>query len=106
MKNHVPNFLHPAIEALVDGNTTFSIKNNKVTYENESYAPTEEQIIAKQAELKEAWDAKEYQRNRVYPSIAEQLDMLWHDMNNGVIEKSTTFYEAIKKVKDGAPKPN
>ena len=45
-------------------------------------------------------------KNRLesYPNIGDQLDMLWHDMNNGVIEKSTTFYEAIKAVKDANPK--
>ena len=47
----------------------------------------------------------QYKIDRSYPSIEEQLDMLWHDMNNGVIEKSTTFYEAIKAIKDSNPKP-
>lgn len=106
MENHVPNFLHPAIEALVDGNTAFTIKNNEVTYENESYAPTEEQIITKQAELKEAWDAKEYQRNRAYPLIEEQLDMLWHAIDNNSLDKTCEFYTTLKAIKDGVPKPN
>lgn len=105
MENHVPTFFHPAIEALVDGKTAFTIKNDKVTYENESYAPTEEQIIAKQAELKEAWDAKEYQRNRVYPLIGEQLDMLWHAINNDSLNKTCEFYTTLKAIKDSAPKP-
>jgi hypothetical protein len=60
---------------------------------------TEEQIIAKQAELQADYDAKQYQRNRAkeYPSIVDQLDDLYH---NGIEGWKTT----IKAVKDKYPK--
>lgn len=43
-------------------------------------------------------------RKRMYPSTGEQLDMLWHAMNNGLVEKSEPFYTSIKTVKDAVPK--
>tara|TARA_B100001093_G_C26700072_1_gene958649 strand:+ start:372 stop:722 length:351 start_codon:yes stop_codon:yes gene_type:complete len=39
-----------------------------------------------------------------YGILEEQLDMLWHDINNGALDKTGTFYNHIKAVKDGAPK--
>ena len=41
-----------------------------------------------------------------YPAIADQLDMLWHDIDTGKLDKTGTFYAAIKKVKDAVPKPS
>ena len=56
-------------------------------------------IQAKQAELKAAYDAKEYQRKRAaeYPAIEDQLDDIYH---NGVAGWKTT----IKATKDKYPK--
>jgi hypothetical protein len=39
-------------------------------------------------------------RRENYPSLAEQMDMLWHAMNNGDLPKSEPFYSSIKDVKD------
>jgi hypothetical protein len=57
-------------------------------------------IQAKQAELKADYDSKEYQRKREpeYPSIADQLDDLYH---NGIDGWKAT----IKITKDKYPKP-
>lgn len=41
-----------------------------------------------------------------YPSITEQLDMLWHAMDTGQIPKAEPFYTRIKTVKDSYPKDN
>ena len=43
-------------------------------------------------------------RLREYPSIGDQLDMLWHSMNLNQIEKIEPFYSTIKAVKDKYPK--
>jgi hypothetical protein len=43
----------------------------------------------------------------VYPSISDQLDNLWHDIDKGLLgEKAKTgnFYIRIKSVKDFNPK--
>jgi hypothetical protein len=45
-------------------------------------------------------------RRQVYPSIAEQLDMLWHAMHTDTIPKAEPFYTTIKLVKDAYPKDN
>ena len=44
-------------------------------------------------------------RNGAYPSIGDQLDMLWHAMDDGKLPKDNAFYEAVKAVKDANPKP-
>ena len=41
-----------------------------------------------------------------YPSIGDQLDMLWHSMESGEIPKSAAFFSACKAIKDKYPKPN
>lgn len=45
-------------------------------------------------------------RAQEYPSVTEQLDMLWHAMNNGTAEKVEPFYSQIKAVKEKHPKSN
>jgi hypothetical protein len=56
-------------------------------------------IKTKIAELKTSYDNNKYQRDRAaeYPSIADQLDKIYHD---GVDE----WKKVIKKVKDDNPK--
>lgn len=73
---------------------------------------TEKTIVAKDKDNKEvtidwtkvnAWkDPNEYQYKRAdeYPSIVDQLDMQYHDLLND----TTTWKDAIKKVKDKYPK--
>jgi len=63
---------------------------------------SKENIKTKITELQTAYDAKQYQRNRVkeYPSIQEQLDMQYWDNVNG----TTTWKDAIAKVKSDNPK--
>ena len=63
-------------------------------------------IEAKMVEVQADYDAKQYQRDRVYPSIGDQLDMLWHsiDQNPALKSQYFDFYEAIKAVKVKNPK--
>ena len=46
------------------------------------------------------------QRRNAYPPIGDQLDMLWHsiDQNPELKQKYFNFYEAIKQVKVKYPK--
>ena len=66
------------------------------------------QIQTKQAELQTAHDAKAYARARAsaYPTIGDQLDMLWHaiDDNSTLKTRYADFHTAIKAVKDANPK--
>ena len=63
-------------------------------------------IEAKMVEVQADYDAKQYQRDRVYPSIGDQLDMLWHtmDKNTELQHNFYDFYQTIKKVKVAYPK--
>lgn len=51
----------------------------------------------------EKYDMK---RKREYPTIGDQLDMLWHAMDTNQIPRAQQFYSTIKAVKDKYPKPN
>ena len=51
---------------------------------------------------------QEYKNERMmaYPSVGDQLDMLWHaiDANETLKTQFADFYNAIKAVKDAHPK--
>ncbi len=73
---------------------------NQITWhDNNPTNITNEQILAKQTELQAEYDAKDYQRKRAkeYPSIADQLDDIYH---NGIDGWKAT----IKTTKDKYPK--
>ena len=57
-------------------------------------------IEAKMVELQEDYDAKQYQRDRVYPSIQDQLDMQYWDKVNG----TTQWKDLITQIKTDNPK--
>lgn len=48
-------------------------------------------------------------RRNAYPTIGDQLDMLWHAIDTGnwtaAKVKTTDFYTELKAVKDANPKP-
>ena len=71
----------------------------QITWHNGTKPISEADIIAKQKELQTAYDNAKYQRDRAeaYPSIADQLDDLYH---NGIDGWKAT----IKAVKDKYPK--
>ena len=73
---------------------------DQITWHDGTAEISKSDIQAKQAEIKAAYDAKEYQRKRKseYPSIANQLDDIYH---NGVAGWKTT----IKVTKNKYPKP-
>ena len=61
--------------------------------------PTLEEMNSKVAELRKDYEAKQYQRDRKpeYPSIADQLDEIYH---NGI----DSWKAVIKQTKDKYPK--
>jgi hypothetical protein len=55
-----------------------------------------------------AWvDPDTYKYNRVaaYPSIGDQLDLLYKDMVAGKGDSTGEWFKAVKAVKDANPKP-
>jgi hypothetical protein len=79
---------------------------NQITWHNGTTPIPVADIEAKMTELQAEYDANQYQRDRVYPSIGDQLDMLWHsiDQNPKLKSEYFEFYEAIKAVKVKHPK--
>ena len=80
----------------IDG-VKIKLTNEEEIKLNEQEAKMEEEHKKYQAE----YDANQYQRDRVYPSIQEQLDMQYWDNVNG----TTNWEDAIAKVKADTPKP-
>jgi len=68
--------------------------------------PTKLELETEALRIQADYDAKEYQRLRAkeYPNLGDQLDMLWHAIDNGTLNKTSDFYTAIKAVKDAHPK--
>ena len=86
----------------INSNAQFSVEAEdvkKITWYNSTTPIAEADILAKQKELQTAYDNNKYQRDRAiaYPSMADQLDDIYH---NGVDGWKTT----IKAVKDKHPK--
>ena len=79
---------------------------NQITWLNGTTPIPKADIEAKMVEVQAEYDANQYQRDRVYPSIGDQLDMLWHSIDKNPALKSEyfEFYEAIKAVKVKHPK--
>jgi hypothetical protein len=61
-------------------------------------------IATELARMKADYESKQYQRDRVYPTIGEQLDMLWHAIDTNSLNKTSDFYTTLKAVKDAHPK--
>ena len=87
------------IEKDIDG-------NENITWLNGTTPIPKADIEAKMVEVQADYDTKQYQRDRVYPSIGDQLDLLWHsiDQNPALKSQYFDFYEAIKAVKVKNPK--
>jgi len=78
---------------------------SRIRFEDKSFVPDADAIEAKITEIQAEYDAQAYARNRQYPSIGDQLDMLFHDMTAGKGSKTGKWYKAIAKVKADNPKP-
>lgn len=42
-------------------------------------------------------------RAKQYPAIGDQLDMLWHAIDSGSLDKDSEFYKTLKAVKEQNP---
>lgn len=66
------------------------------------------QVNTKKSALQTQYDNDQYKRDRAaaYPEIGEQLDKLFHDIDNGTLTTSGDFYTALNAVKTANPKPS
>ena len=95
---------YDAVRSLVGGGVSVGIsdppdRKRVYTFHNDQEAPTQAEIDAELKKLQSEYDANEYQRSRAseYPSIADQLDEIYH---NGI----DSWKAVIKKTKDKYPK--
>ena len=77
-----------------------NLQDYEIEWRNGTTPISKADIEAKMVELQADYDAKQYQRDRVYPSIGDQLDMQYKDLLNG----TTTWKDAVAKVKLDNPK--
>ena len=93
--------INPNAEVTVGGDSL-----DEISWLNGTTPIPKADIEAKMVEVQAEYDANQYQRDRVYPSIGDQLDMLWHsiDQNPKLKSEYFEFYEAIKAVKVKHPK--
>lgn len=73
--------------------------------EREPNFPTWDQITERYNEYMETYNSYENKRNRVnlYPSIKDQLDMLYHAIDDGLLgenAKTSEFYTVINTIKE------
>jgi uncharacterized coiled-coil DUF342 family protein len=68
--------------------------------ENELPPPTKEEVLEEAQKLQQEYENNQYQRDRAveYPSIQDQLDILYHKGYDG-------WKEEINKLKEKYPKP-
>ena len=95
--------INPNAQVVVRGN---DINTCEIDWHNGTTPISKADIEAKMVEVQAEYDANQYQRDRVYPSIGDQLDMLWHSIDESpeLKQKYFKFYEAIKAVKAKYPK--
>ena len=96
-------------------NAGVSVKDDdidQITWFNilEEDIPSKVEIQNEVDRLNKEFASKQYQRDRAstYPELKEQLDLLWHAIDDGkfnVKSKETDFYKKLKSVKDANPKP-
>ena len=93
--------INPNAEVTVGGDSL-----DEISWLNGTTPIPKADIEAKMVEVQAEYDANQYQRDRIYPSIGDQLDMLWHsiDQNPKLKSEYFEFYEAIKAVKVKHPK--
>ena len=95
--------INPNAEYVIRGNDI-----NKITWLNGTTPIPKADIEAKMNEMANEPEQSQYaeQRRNAYPAIGDQLDMLWHsiDQDPQLKSKYFDFYEAIKAVKVKYPK--
>ena len=95
----------------INPNAELSVSDNDINtivWENGTTPIPKADIEAKMNEMANEPEQSKYaeQRRNAYPKIGDQLDMLWHsiDQDAELKQKYFDFYQAIKSVKVKYPK--
>ena len=68
---------------------------------------TYQEVMSHYDLIMKEFNATKYQRERKYPKVEEQLDQLWHDIDDGVLgeeAKNSKWYQNISKIKNSPHK--
>ena len=98
-------FYIDAVNSLAKGKFAQCSENGIIVWrEDATDLPTEAEIETEKDRLKAEYVVQEYARNRAiaYPSISDQMDMIYKDMKNS----TTTHADAVEVVKTQWPKDN
>jgi predicted nuclease with TOPRIM domain len=97
-----------ALQSLLPGVQVIMVDGEISEWMDEREQPTDEAIATELARLQAEYDANQYQRDRVYPQLGEQFDMLFHAIDEDETLKTqfADFHAALKEVKDDNPKPS
>tara|TARA_R100000234_G_C4878828_1_gene126421 strand:+ start:44 stop:388 length:345 start_codon:yes stop_codon:yes gene_type:complete len=82
------------------------VYENLIIHDESKDKPTKKFLEDELKKHQDTHDAKKYQRDRQseYPAIGDQLDMLFHAIDAGKVDKTSDFYKSLKAVKDKYPK--
>jgi len=99
MENQYVEITHP------DGSVEYRHKDYDNILAEAKNQPVGETLPA--SELAK-FDAVVYKnrRSEQYPALGEQLDKLFHDIENGTLDTNGDFFRTLKAVKDANPKPS
>ena len=82
------------------------IYDNLIIHDESKDKPTKKFLENELKKAQDQFDSEKYQRDRAdtYPAIGDQLDMLFHAIDAGKVDKTSDFYKSLKAVKDTYPK--
>ena len=114
--NYKPKFIHAIAELAPNVSYTYDPETEEIlTWDDPVEGkpdgfgitqPTKAEIDAELKRQQDQYDALNYSRKRKeeYPDLAEQFDLLFHDMTSGKGDKTGEWYKAVNKVKTDNPK--
>jgi hypothetical protein len=105
--------LHPDSEFAIEDEDINKIRwflNQPSGYDFENGDDKEsklQELLTEVERLNQLDTANAYKTTRriKYPTVTDQLDMLWHAIDTGTLDKSSDFYTTLKSVKNNYPKP-
>ena len=99
MRHEAIRKIHPEVASIYEGDVWRCIDENEVEVTIDTT-----KVDAEEKKLQAEYDAQEYARNRAiaYPSIGDQMDMMYKDNKNS----TTTHADAVEAVKTKWPKDN
>ena len=103
----------------INANAQYSYDDNNIDsieWLGGTAAISKNDIETKINDLRTQWNAKKYARDRKKAFVdsaktsnesvvGAQLDKLWHDIDDGKLDKTGSFYTYIKGIKDANAKP-